>query len=55
MAVVGDGTASGSSTTLVDTGKTLEVVRSHIPKAHVATVYAKPIGRGQVDSLHHRR
>ena len=36
---------------LVDTGKTLEVVRKHMPKAHIATVYAKPMGRPQVDSF----
>ncbi|KAA9009055.1 xanthine phosphoribosyltransferase [Histidinibacterium aquaticum] len=35
---------------LVDTGRTLEVVRAHLPEAHVATVYAKPQGRNQVDS-----
>ena len=36
---------------LVDTGKTLEVVRKVLPKAHVATVYAKPMGRDQVNSF----
>ncbi len=36
---------------LVDTGKTLEVVRSLYPRAHFATVYAKPAGRGQVDTF----
>jgi len=51
MAVVGDGTGILIVDDLVDTGKTLEVVRSHMPKAHVATVYAKPMGRGQVDSF----
>ncbi len=35
---------------LVDTGKTLELVRSLFPRAHYATVYAKPEGRGMVDS-----
>jgi xanthine phosphoribosyltransferase len=35
---------------LVDTGKTLELVRSRYPKAHFATVYAKPQGRGMVDT-----
>ncbi len=35
---------------LVDTGKTLEAVRSIMPKAHVATIYAKPLGRNQVDT-----
>ena len=36
---------------LVDTGKTLEVVRNLMPEAHVATVYAKPMGRLQVDTF----
>ena len=35
---------------LVDTGKTARVVREIIPKAHFATVYAKPMGRPLVDS-----
>ena len=35
---------------LVDTGKTLELVRRLYPKAHFATVYAKPQGRSMVDS-----
>lgn len=36
---------------LVDTGKTLELVRKLFPKAHFATVYAKPLGRAMVDSF----
>jgi xanthine phosphoribosyltransferase len=35
---------------LVDTGKTLELVRRRYPRAHFATVYAKPQGRGMVDT-----
>jgi xanthine phosphoribosyltransferase len=35
---------------LVDTGKTLELVRARYPKAHFATVYAKPQGRSMVDT-----
>jgi xanthine phosphoribosyltransferase len=35
---------------LVDTGKTLELVRRRYPKAHFATVYAKPQGRAMVDT-----
>ncbi|WP_444455209.1 xanthine phosphoribosyltransferase [Rhodobacter capsulatus] len=35
---------------LVDSGKTLELVRRLYPKAHFATVYAKPKGREQVDT-----
>ncbi len=36
---------------LVDTGKTLELVHKLFPKAHFATVYAKPMGRDMVDSF----
>ena len=36
---------------LVDTGKTAKVVRESLPKAHFATVYAKPAGRPQVDTF----
>ena len=36
---------------LVETGKTLEVVRNLMPEAHVATVYDKPMGRVQVDTF----
>ncbi|HEY1735985.1 MAG TPA: xanthine phosphoribosyltransferase [Methylovirgula sp.] len=36
---------------LVDTGATVRIVRSVLPKAHVATVYAKPLGRPYVDSF----
>ncbi len=35
---------------LVDSGKTLELVRSLYPKAHFATVYAKPKGKPQVNT-----
>ena len=35
---------------LVDTGKTAELVRSKLPGAHFATVYAKPKGRPLVDT-----
>ncbi|MCV2880878.1 xanthine phosphoribosyltransferase [Actibacterium sp. XHP0104] len=35
---------------LVDSGKTLELVRQIYPKAHFATVYAKPQGRPMVDT-----
>jgi xanthine phosphoribosyltransferase len=35
---------------LVDTGKTAKVVRGLIPKAHFATVFAKPMGRPMVDT-----
>jgi xanthine phosphoribosyltransferase len=36
---------------LVDTGATVKVVREMLPKAHVATVYAKPLGRPMVDTF----
>jgi len=36
---------------LVDTGKTAKIVRDIIPNAHVATVYAKPLGRPLVDTF----
>lgn len=36
---------------LVDSGRTLEVVRSLYPKAHYATVYAKPKGEPMVDTF----
>jgi xanthine phosphoribosyltransferase len=36
---------------LVDTGATAKVVRDLLPKAHFATVYAKPMGRPLVDTF----
>ncbi len=36
---------------LVDTGNTAKVVRDLLPKAHFATVYAKPMGRPLVDTF----
>lgn len=36
---------------LVDTGATARVVRDMLPGAHFATVYAKPMGREQVDTF----
>ena len=36
---------------LVDTGRTAKVVREILPKAHFATVYAKPMGRPLVDTF----
>ena len=41
---MGDGTGILIVDDLVDTGKTLELVRRLYPKAHFATVYAKPSG-----------
>ncbi|MDE3027631.1 MAG: xanthine phosphoribosyltransferase, partial [Paracoccaceae bacterium] len=40
--IMGDGTGVLVIDDLVDTGKTLELVRQLYPKAHFATVYAKP-------------
>ncbi len=36
---------------LVDTGKTAKAVRDMLPKAHFATIYAKPAGRPLVDTF----
>src|SRR5580700_2371163 len=36
---------------LVDTGATAKVVRDLLPRAHFATVYAKPMGRPLVDTF----
>ncbi|NNF98802.1 MAG: xanthine phosphoribosyltransferase [Desulfobacteraceae bacterium] len=35
---------------LVDTGKTARIVKSMLPNAHFATIYAKPEGRPLVDT-----
>ncbi|MDF1855438.1 xanthine phosphoribosyltransferase [Pseudooceanicola sp.] len=50
-AVMGDGTGILIVDDLVDSGKTLELVRQLYPKAHFATVYAKPQGRAQVNTF----
>nr|WP_325248753.1 xanthine phosphoribosyltransferase [Amylibacter sp.] len=49
--LMGDGTGILIIDDLVDSGKTLEVVRALYPNAHFATVYAKPKGRPQVDTF----
>ncbi len=49
--LMGDGTGILILDDLVDSGKTLELVRSLYPKAHFATVYAKPKGRPLVDTF----
>jgi len=46
-----DGTGILIVDDLVDSGKTLELVRQHYPKAHFATVYAKPKGEPMVDTF----
>lgn len=49
--IIGDGENVLIIDDLVDSGKTLEIVRSHYPKAHLATVYAKPKGRPLVETF----
>ena len=51
MDLMGDGSGVLIIDDLVDTGKTLRVVREIFPKAHIATVYAKPEGRPMTDSF----
>jgi xanthine phosphoribosyltransferase len=36
---------------LVDTGRTAKLVKEMVPKAHFATIYAKPAGRPLVDTF----
>jgi len=49
--VPGDGAGWLIVDDLVDTGRTAAVVRQLLPKAHFATVYAKPQGRPLVDTF----
>ena len=53
--VIGAGQRAGGARALVDdlvdTGKTAKVVREIVPRAHLATVYAKPMGRPLVDTF----
>ncbi|MFC0279508.1 xanthine phosphoribosyltransferase [Falsigemmobacter intermedius] len=49
--LLGDGEGILIVDDLVDSGKTIELVRRLYPKAHFATVYAKPAGRVQVDTF----
>ena len=49
--LMGDGSGILIVDDLVDSGKTLELVRLLYPKAHFATVYAKPKGRPMVDTF----
>jgi xanthine phosphoribosyltransferase len=49
--VPGDGTGWLIVDDLVDTGSTARKVRELLPKAHFATIYAKPLGRPLVDSF----
>ena len=49
--VEGDGAGCLIVDDLVDTGQTARVVRKLLPKAHFATIYAKPAGRPLVDTF----
>jgi xanthine phosphoribosyltransferase len=53
--IVARGAGQGASVLLVDdlvdTGQTAKVVRAILPRAHLATVYAKPMGRPLVDTF----
>ena len=48
--VEGDGEGMLLIDDLVDTGKTARYVREMLPKAHLATIYAKPAGVDLVDT-----
>lgn len=49
--LTGDGSGWLVVDDLVDTGATLQVLRGMLPKAHFATVYAKPKGQPLVDTF----
>ncbi len=51
MDLMGDGDGVLIIDDLVDTGRTLELVRDLLPAAHVATIYAKPKGRALVHTF----
>ena len=51
VAKLGDGAGILVIDDLVDTGATARLVRDMLPKAHFATVYAKPLGRPLVDTF----
>ena len=48
--VVGDGDGWLIIDDLVDSGNTAKLIRKMLPKAHMATVYAKPAGEPLVDT-----
>ncbi|MDB6179427.1 xanthine phosphoribosyltransferase [Paracoccus sp. Z330] len=48
--LMGDGDGILVVDDLVDSGRTLELIREMYPKAHLATVYAKPKGKPIVQS-----
>ncbi|HTN52889.1 MAG TPA: xanthine phosphoribosyltransferase [Anaeromyxobacter sp.] len=49
--IEGDGAGWLLIDDLVDTGLTARAVRERLPKAHFATLYAKPLGRPVVDTF----
>ena len=49
--VISDGSGVIIIDDLVDSGKTMQLVRDKYPKAHFASVYAKPVGRDVVDTF----
>ncbi len=49
--MAGDGESWLIIDDLVDTGETGKMLRQLLPKAHFATVYAKPLGRPVVDTF----
>jgi xanthine phosphoribosyltransferase len=51
IASLSDGEALLVIDDLVDTGATARVVRELLPNAHLAAVYAKPLGRPHVDTF----
>lgn len=48
--IAGDGSGWLVIDDLADTGNTVKIVRQMLPKAHIATVYAKPAGEPLVDT-----
>jgi xanthine phosphoribosyltransferase len=48
---VGDGEGWLIVDDLVDTGRTADLLRKLMPKAHFATIFAKPLGRPLVDTF----
>ena len=50
-AAAGDGAGGLSIDDLLDSGTTARLVRGLLPKAHFATIYAKPAGKPVVDTF----
>lgn len=48
--LIGDGEGWLVVDDLVDTGNTVKILRQMLPKAHIATVYAKPAGEPLVET-----